>query len=89
MFHPLRRGSDDAGGFVTRPGSGWRERPGGQGGISLGQAVRIEPAGHLDHLIQPWPPVTVPQGAEDLQDAGGLLGGLRRGDERHPVRAGA
>ena len=31
---------------------------------------------------------TVPQGAQGRQDARGLLSGLRRGDDRHPVRPG-
>ncbi len=30
----------------------------------------------------------MPQGAESLQDAGGLPGRLRRGDDRHLVRPG-
>jgi hypothetical protein len=32
-----------------------------QGGVAFGQAVRIEPAGRFDHLVQARPPGTVPQ----------------------------
>ena len=57
-----------------------------QGGIHSGQAARIEPAGGVDDLVQARPPRAVPQRAERVQHARGLLGGLGRGHDRHPVR---